>query len=174
MRAHLVIKDRPRWDKFWRDLSRVGELGSREARLWANSAERGLALNWERQRSPSGGWWLPLAQRTQKERRRLGFAAKAPILKRTGDLQRSFTDAGHPRHIVQVGHWNGGTVVTVGASENPKTPGRIPLLNWGGVTEGGGTVPAREFFGLSATALRWIASTGDAVILQRVVRLGGK
>jgi len=172
MQARIIIKDRQHFDDFWRDLGLVGELGPREARLWADSARRGLALNWEKQQTPGGQPWAKLAPFTQRERRRLGFAAKAPILKRTGDLQRSFTDATHPRHIAQVGHWNGGTVVTIGAAENPKTPGRIPLLNQGGINSSGRFVPAREFIGFSRTALRWVENTGDAVILQRVERLG--
>ncbi len=173
MKARVIIKDRKRFNKFWRDLARVGELGPREARLWADAARRGLALNWEKQQDPSGQKWQKLAPFTQRERRKLGFAAKSPILKRTGDLQRSFTDASHPRHIAQVGHWNGGTVVTIGAAENPKTPGRIPLLNKGGINSSGRFVPAREFIGFSAVALRWVAGAGDAIILQRVERLGG-
>lgn len=196
MRVYLEIADGPRWERFWRDLATLGELGPREAVLLADAGRRGLALNWERESSPDGGRWVDLRPFTQRERRRLGFAARHPILQRTGDLKESFTEPGHSRHIYQVGHWDGSTVVVIGARENPATPGRIPLLNnggaiagplvgmpaggaklerymsRGGVTRGGRRVAPRPFIGFSETATRWIEWQADAIILQRVARLG--
>lgn len=172
MRVYLEIADGPRWERFWRDLAALGELGPREAVLLADAGRRGLALNWERESSPDGGRWVDLRPFTQKERRRLGFAARHPILQRTGDLKESFTEAGHARHIYQVGHVPGGTVVVIGARENPATPGRIPLLNRGGVNPSGRRVAPRPFIGFSETATRWLEGQADAIILQRVARLG--
>lgn len=196
MRVYLDIADGPRWERFWRDLATLGELGPREAVLLADAGRRGLALNWEHESAPDGGRWVALRPFTQKERRRLGFAPQHPILQRTGDLKESFTEPGHARHIYQVGHWNAGTVVVIGARENPDTPGRIPLLNRGGTIPGrlvgmpaGGTklerymsrggvnlagrvVPPRPFIGFSDQAVRWLTGAADAIILQRVERLG--
>lgn len=173
MQINIVIKEQQKWVKFWRHLAQLGELGAREARLLADAGRRGLALNWEREASPGGAPWAALAKMTREKRRERGFAPKHPILRQTGDLKSSFTEASHARAITQIGHWNGGTVVVIGARENPSTPGRIPLLNRGGVNPSGYFVPRREFIGFSAQALRQIEGQAEAIILQRVERLGG-
>lgn len=174
MRLALTIKEQQKWDKFWRDLAFLGELGNKEAALLADAARRGLALNWESESSPYGEKWQRLAPMTQTVRSESGFAPRHPILKRTGDLQRSFTDANHPRHVFQVGRLAGQTVVVIGARENPQTPGRIPLLDRGGLNLTLRYVPPRPFIGFSDQALRWIEGQADAIILQRVERLKTK
>lgn len=172
MKARVTVVDQHRWERFWRDLATLGEIGAGEARLLADAGRRALALNWEHERSPDGVPWVKLAKRTQRERRKLGFASKRPILRRTGDLRGSFTDADHPRNIYQVGYWNGGTVIVIGARENPSTPGRIPLLDKGGINSEGAYVPARPFIGFSDQGVRWLDNQSTAIILQRVERLG--
>lgn len=168
----LHFKKKRHWEQFWANVAALGELSKREAGLLADAGRRGLALNWENERSPDGGRWHPLAKFTQEQRRSLGFAAKRPILKRTGDLRDSFTSAGNPRNISDVGHLPGGVVVVIGAKENPSTPGRIQLLNYGGYTSAGHIVPARRFIGFSKQALDWIGSQANNIVDQRVERLG--
>ncbi len=43
--------------------------------------------------------WDSLAARTRNERRRLGYPQAHPILVRSGDYKRSFTDADDPDHV---------------------------------------------------------------------------
>ena len=59
--------------------------------------------------SAGGDPWAPLAPFTQRERARLGFPPQHPILQRTGDYRRSFTEEDHPAHISEweavAGRW---------------------------------------------------------------------
>ena len=184
-----------RWDATWRDLEQLAALGKREAALIADAGRRGVARNFEREESPDGTPWHPLAVFTQRERARLGFAAQHPILHRTGDLLRSFTEAGHPQHVYEKIDYHFGTLLLVGARDNPRTPGRIALLNAGGVTTGpllgmpeqgralerymnrggfarGYNVPARPFVGWSDAAVAQVDAQARAVVNQRVERAG--
>lgn len=49
--------------------------------------------------------WAQLAEATRRDRERLGFPPAHPILERTGEYRRSFTDQGHADHISE---WNAG------------------------------------------------------------------
>jgi len=174
--AGLVLD--ARWATLWRTLAQVGELSKGEARIVANAAQRGIAQNFERQSSPEGQPWHPLAKMTQAERQRgidargipFRVGAKSPILRRTGDLLRSVTDPDHPRNITESGTWNGETVIVLGAEDDPKTPGRIARLHAGGITETGRYVPARPFMGLSAQALEQVDGQVRAVLRERLER----
>lgn len=161
----------PDWDEFWRALGALGELSTKEAGLIGDAARRGLALNWEREASPGGQPWRPLRPLTQKLRAARGFAPRHPILVQTKDLKSSFTERSHPRNIQQIGYVPGGTVIVIGARENPETPGRMRLLHFGGWNKWGRFIPPRPYLGLSDRALRWVDGQATAVILQRVERL---
>jgi hypothetical protein len=150
-------------------------------------------LNFEQERGPgklwgvgllgpmvaaAGGRWPPLAERTQKERARgidkrgipFHVGAKHPILVRTGDLKRSFTDPRHPRHITEVGRDAASTWISVSAEENPQTPNRIQTLHFGGFTEEGNPVPPRPFVGLGPQARAWVLGQAENIVRQRAER----
>lgn len=59
--------------------------------------------------SAGGEPWAPLRPFTRRERSRLGYPAEHPILQRTGDYRRSFTEEDHPAHIseweIVAGRW---------------------------------------------------------------------
>jgi len=46
--------------------------------------------------------WAPLRPATQAQRRRQGYGAAAPILKRTGALMKSVTKAGDPNNVLRI------------------------------------------------------------------------
>ena len=176
------------WDRFWLELGRVGEVSRREAEIIADAARRGIADNFEHERSPDGAPWVPLAPLTRRIRaegiddRGVPFRTGAahPILVRTGDLKRSFVDRNHPRNVTRVTRGDGVVQVLLSAQDDPQTPGRIALLNDGGdfMTATWGAelvlrhVPARPFIGLSDRALAQVDEQARRVLLQRVERLG--
>ncbi len=169
-------------DSWWKSLSEVGLLSNRESEIIADAARRGIALNFERESEPSGEPWVPLARRTQAERRlgidgrgiRFSVGAEHPILVRTGDLKRSFTDPQHPRNVTQFMRILGRTIIILSAEDDPKTPNRIRTLNSGGLTMSNSIVPARPFIGLSRDAERQVENQATQVIYQRMRRLGAK
>jgi len=169
-----------RWVALWRGLAQLAELGKRETEIVADVARRGIAANFEREQSPSGRPWHPLAKMTQEERKKgidhrgipFRVGAQHPILRRTGDLLLSFTDPHHPRNVTQSGTWNGETVIVLGARDDPQTPGRIARLHAGGITETGRYVPPRPFVGLSTRALDQVDTQVRAVLRERLERLG--
>ena len=162
----------------WNALAHIGELSKREAEIVADTARRGIAVNFERQSAPDGTPWHPLAPMTQAERKRgidhrgipFRVAPQHPILRRTGDLRDSFTDPRHPRNVTQVGWWNGDTVIVLGAEDDPQTPDRIRKLHAGGLTETGRVIPPRPFVGLGDTALNQVGNQARAVLRQRIER----
>jgi len=167
-----------RWVAMWQALAEIAYLGKREREIVADAARRGIAPNFEREQSPSGTPWHPLAKMTQAERKRgidhrgvpFRVAPQHPILQRTRDLLLSFTDPRHPRNITQAGTWSGETIIILGARDDPKTPGRIATLHAGGFTETGRYVPPRPFVGLSPTALDQVDNQVRAIIRQRLER----
>src|SRR5512145_3513614 len=88
-----------RWAALWDGLAHLGELGNREAEIVAGAARQGIHQNFEREQSPEGAPWHPLAPQTQRERRAgidhrgipFRVAGQHPILQRTRDLLLSFT-----------------------------------------------------------------------------------
>ena len=56
-----------------------------------------------RHRIGRGSAWLPLTRRTNDEREALGYPREHPILVRSGDYRRSFTDPDHADHISEAG-----------------------------------------------------------------------
>lgn len=179
MRIVAGLDINAQWVQVWRALAQIADLGPREIEIIADAGRRGIARNFERQQSPQGTPWHPLAKMTQEERKRgidhrgipFRVGAKQPILRRTGDLLLSLTDPRHPRNVTASGNWNGETIVILGAEDDPKTPGRIARLHAGGMTDTGRYVPARPFMGLSETALEQLDTQVRAVLRQRVERL---
>lgn len=169
-----------RWVTMWRALAQIADLAQREIEIIADTGRRGIAQNFERRQSPEGQPWHPLAKMTQEERKRgidhrgvpFRVGAKEPILRRTGDLLLSLTDPRHPRNITQSGNWNGETIIVLSADDDPQTPGRIARLHAGGLTDTGRYVPARPFMGLGAVALEQLDAQVQAVLRQRLERLG--
>lgn len=193
----LSDSSRAAWDAMWEGLGELGELGNREAEIVADTGRRGIARNFEQERSPEGVPWLPLAKRTQEERKK-GIDARGvpfrvaplhPILVRTQDLKLSFTNPRHPRNVTEVEWEMGATFITLSAVDDPKTPDRIATLHAGGVvrstqaqlalgpgwttglTPRGALVPARPFVGLSDDAVLQVENQVVRVLHQRLERL---
>lgn len=169
-----------RWAALWEGLAHLGELGNGEAEIVADSGRRGIHRNFEREQSPEGVPWHPLAPQTQRERRtgidhrgipfRVG--GQHPLLHRTGDLLLSLTDRGHPRNVTRVQREAGSTHITLGAKDDPQTPNRIAKLHAGGLTASGRVIPARPFVGLSDAALLQVENQTRAILRQRLERVG--
>lgn len=66
----------------------------------AEVVRAGFQQNFEQEREGGGRAWNPLAPSTVRERIRLGFPGKHPILVRTGRYKRSFLEAGRD-HIAR-------------------------------------------------------------------------
>ena len=58
----------------------------------------GFAMNFDAEQGNDQPW-APLAKRTEDQRQALGYPRAHPILVRSGDYKRSFTDADDPDHI---------------------------------------------------------------------------
>ena len=180
-RLEFTKETRRRWDKFWGGLADVGRLSRREAQIVAGVARAGIRSNFEHERAPDGTPWEPLAPMTVAERRKgidergvpFRVGGHHPILKRTGDLQRSFTDPDHPRNVTEITQVRGLTFLVLSAEDDPKTPNRIRRLHAGGRTEDGRVVPARPFIGLSKRYEDQLYEQAGRVIRQRVERLRG-
>lgn len=81
-------------------LRRVDELGSPSAEAIRPIQETiRAAFDMAFTAEGSAVRWAPLAPFTQRERRRLGYPPQHPILQRSGDYRRSFTEEGHPAHV---------------------------------------------------------------------------
>jgi hypothetical protein len=183
-----------RWDEMWAALGAIGELTHREADIVANVVRLGIAWNFAHESAPDGTPWEPLAPRTQAERREgidsrgipFRTGAMHPILVRTGDLKRSFTDPDHPRHIFIVTRAPGGVEFTISAADDPATPDRIRTLHAGGHVMGiskgmrdlpagepykGAPVPARPFVGISDQFEDQLYEQARRVLFQRLERV---
>jgi hypothetical protein len=193
----LSDSSRSAWAEMWVGLGELGELGKREAEIVADTGRRGIAQNFERERSPEGVPWLPLAKRTQEERKKgidargvpFRVAPSHPILVRTQDLKLSFVNPRHPRNITEVEREMGATFITLSAEDDPKTPNRIATLHAGGtvqsaqaqlalgpgwttgLTPRGALVPARPFVGLAQDAVAQLSEQVVRVLHQRLERL---
>ena len=168
-----------RWRDFWHGIADLGELGHRESQIVAGVARQGIAYNFEHEKAPNGTPWAPLRPYTVRERRS-GIDARGvpfhtgghhPILQRTGDLKRSFTDPAHPRNITRTESKGGVTVIYLSARDDPRTPHRISTLNSGGLTMTNALVPARPFVGLGKKAAAQLYTQLSQIIYQRVERL---
>lgn len=179
MEIFLRLESAEEAHRLWLGLSRLGRLGSREARKVADAGRWGIDRNFQLERSPSGSPWPGLHPRTVAERRR-GIDARGvpfktggehPILQRTGDLRRSFTDPSHPRHIAKVDVTADSTAIALGAEDDPQTPGRIALLHSGGTSSTGTQIPPRPFVGLDTRAVSRVARTVRWVLDERLKRI---
>ena len=157
----------------------LGELGSKEAEKVADAGRQGILSNFQREQSPAGKAWVPLAFATQRIRRtgidergiRFQTGAAHPILVRTQDLKLSFTEPRHPRNITLISHSHGGTGIELGAQDDPQTPGRIETLHSGGRTPSGRVVPPRPFVGLSDQAVTQVDKVVRWVLSERLTRV---
>jgi len=167
------------WEPFWDGLWCLADLGRREVQILADTARMGIYENFERESSPDGEKWPGLAPWTQRIRasgmdeRGVAFrtGARHPILRRTGDLMQSFINPFHPRNITRVNQSEVVTSIELGAEDDPKTPGRIALLNDGGVSDTGHIIPQREFIGFSSVSMERVDNQARQIIHQRVDRL---
>lgn len=105
----------------------VARFGPAERRKVADRVRLGIARNFTRE-GPEGWPWAALARRTVEERRSLGFPGEHPILQRTRDLKRSWTEASHPHHREGWGSFGGMTVLAVSSSD-PRVP-RLTEGDW--------------------------------------------
>ena len=176
----LAPDERERWIEMWDALGSLGGLSNREAEIIADVARRDMASHFERERSPEGHPWQPLAPMTRQERkagidaRGIPFSTGAahPILVRTRDLKLSFTDPRHPRNVTDLAVSGGVTFISLGAEDDPATPGRIVILNSGGTVLGtSNEVPARPWIGLSESGVTQLDQQTEQVLNQRLERI---
>ncbi len=191
-RIEMNPDETARWGAFWLGLAEIAELGPRETEILADVGRRAIAANFEREQSPEGQPWEPLAPMTQRQRamgidyRGIPFRVSPhhPILVRTQDLKLSFTDPRHPRNITAVERAAGKTMITLSAVDDPETPGRIALLHAGGYTQprwflGAGWgikahyVPPRPFIGFSDLYEAQLEAQAANIIIGRLERLRG-
>jgi len=161
----LRIKNTAAWARFWVGVGNVGQLGPREARLVAAAARRGLALNFEREQTWSGTPWHPLAKRTQRERRKRGFAGAHPILVQRGRLKKAFTQLGAPQNVTRTASSAAGVVWQLGGDTPPDYERSAAELHFGTPK-----MPARPFVGLGGQAQEWVGNQAAAVVWQRLTR----
>lgn len=76
------------------------------------------AFDFAFEREGSAAAWAPLAPFTQRERRRLGYPPQHPILQRSGDYRRSFTEEGHPAHVSEWSAAAGIWQITEGSADD--------------------------------------------------------
>lgn len=180
--------DRDSWIEMWDSLGGIGGLSHREAQIVADVGRRDMASHFEHERSPDGEPWQPLAPFTQEQRgygidsRGVQFRTgrRHPIQVRTGDLKRSFTDPTHPRNVTEIFAPSGQTFISLGAEDDPQTPGRIATLNFGGTVYGSlgpddppreREVPARPWIGLSDSGEAQVDAQTRALLTQRLERI---
>jgi hypothetical protein len=85
----------------------------------ADRVRLGIARNFTRE-GPEGMKWRALAMRTREERRELGYPGEHPILQRTRELKRSWTERRHPHHIEEWDEEDGLTLHL--SSSDPRVP----------------------------------------------------
>lgn len=117
----------------------------------------GIARNFDREQAGDEYPWMDLALSTQRERERLGFPPRHPILKRTGKYRRSFTDENHPYHVFEFNLEHGGFSVRAGSSDP-----RVDVLEFGDDL----LVPARAATYLNEDSLQSVAAVFHDLILE--------
>lgn len=103
--------------------------------------------------SAGGIPWPRLAESTARERRRLGFGAYHPILRRTGSLLDSYVNAGNAEHLSEFEQRSDGWTLAEGSSDQ-----RVPWLS-GGTTH----IPARPVEEIGGRGERRIQTTLDDI-----------
>lgn len=151
---NVTFKPTPETERAYADLDRLFRALVRpraaDMRRVADAVRAGFAENFEREAAGDFGHWDPLAESTVEERIALGFPGERPILVRTGDYLRSWTDAGAPDHVEELTFEASGFRLDVGSADN-----RVEVLE-----EGNDFVPARPVSLLSQRAEQRI---GDAL-----------
>lgn len=72
------------------------------------------SFNWQ---GSAGGAWAPLAPSTVSDRIRRGYPGTRPILVRSGQYQRTFTDRGNPDHVQRIERTASGWALLVGSDD---------------------------------------------------------
>lgn len=150
----VTFQPTPETERVFSDLDRLFHSLSRpstsDLRPVSAAVRRGFADNFEGEEAGDLGHWDALAERTIQERIALGFPGEHPILVRTGDYARSWTDAGNPDHIEDLDSDGFGFVLNIGSQDE-----RVEALELG--TD---IMPARPVSYLSRRAEQRI---GDAL-----------
>ena len=103
-----------------RALARIPEnLTHKERGKVADRVRLGIARNFTRE-GPEGMKWGVLAMRTRQERRELGYPGEHPILQRTRELKRSWTERSHPHNVEEWQETDGLTLHL--SSSDPRVP----------------------------------------------------
>lgn len=112
----LVLKNRDAGDELVRMVDAVANPGSGEVRKVATAVRQAYAENFSKQGSAAGPW-APLAPSTVADRILKGFPGSAPILRRTGSYQDSFTNPNNADHISEVERTASGWTLAEGSQD---------------------------------------------------------
>lgn len=189
IRSYCRVKTRlvlvmPQADRSWREGIKLANafrrLPDEKIRYITEPIREGFAANFRSEGSAAGGW-RHLAARTVYEREELlhsegfagagrgslvpGFTPTHPILQRTGDYMRSWTQAGHPSHGRDKSDFGQASVSIMEGSEDYRAED-LSLGTGGG--EEGGRLPPRPVHFLSGLYEVSIGAKLEAALTQYV------
>lgn len=120
----FTLRTDSRFDDLERLIDKISRPGNGQTRMIADGIRQQFQANFTRQGSGAGSW-APLAPSTQLQRRQQGYAGNRPILVRSGDYRKSFTERSGDNHesIQTTGF---GLVIDVGSNDR-----RAPWLERG-------------------------------------------
>lgn len=126
IRLTLTPQSRKEFERFLDLADELGNPGADAVRPLQEGIRAGFEMNFASEGRQGGEPWAALAERTQRERERLGYPAEHPILVRSGSYRDSFTDEGHPNHISDWSADGGRWLIEEGSSDE-----RVEELEYG-------------------------------------------
>ncbi len=136
---------------------RLRNLSNADQHNVADEINKGFASNFDNERAGDGGDWNRLRPFTIAERKRKGFGP-GPILDRTGDYRRSFTNRGDSDHVEKFKSTRTGWTLESGSQDE-----RVGTLEFGGYTSTGRFVPPRPASFLSDASENRVFDVLDAI-----------
>lgn len=138
-------------------LDRLRNLSNSDQANVANAINRGFASNFDNERAGDGGDWNRLRPFTIADRKRKGFGP-GPILDRTGQYRRTFTNRGASGHVEKFRATRTGWTLESGSDDE-----RAGVLEYGGYTGTGRFVPPRPASFLSDVSENRVFDALDAI-----------
>ncbi len=139
-------------------LDRLRNLSNADQANVAEAINKGFASNFDNERAGDGGDWNRLRPFTIAERKRKGFGP-GPILNRTGDYRRSFTNRGDADHVEKFKSTRQGWTLESGSQDE-----RVGTLEFGGYTGSGRFVPPRPASFLSDASEGRVFDVLDSIV----------
>jgi len=153
------------FDGVARMLDRLRNLSNADQTNVADAINKGFGANFDAERAGDGGDWNRLRPFTIAERKRKGFGP-GPILNRTGEYRRSFTNRNASGHVEKFKPTRQGWTLESGSDDE-----RVGTLEYGGYTGTGRFVPPRPASFLSDASEDRVFAVLDA-ITDRIMATG--